>query len=72
MKKYFAHSKHLRLICKSEQAIIFPDELTEMLLPTINYLKNLELRIDLSAATSQQILDGFACILTCLKIRFYP
>ncbi|PHT76578.1 hypothetical protein T459_20100 [Capsicum annuum] len=63
----FAHAKHLSLICQSEQAIIFPDELAEVLLPTINDLKNLEIRIDSFAATSQQILDGFVWILPGLK-----
>ncbi|XP_060190092.1 FBD-associated F-box protein At5g22730-like isoform X2 [Lycium barbarum] len=50
-----------------EQGIIFPDELNETLLPTINDLKTMELRIDSSTVTSQQILDGFVWILPGLK-----
>ncbi|XP_059309575.1 uncharacterized protein LOC132060596 [Lycium ferocissimum] len=63
----FAHTKRLSLICRSELDIIFPDKLTERLLPTINDLKNLELQIDSSTATSQQILDGFVWMLPGLK-----
>ncbi|KAJ8567076.1 hypothetical protein K7X08_019284 [Anisodus acutangulus] len=55
----FSHSKHLILICQSEQDIIFPDELTETLLLAINSMENLELQIDSSTASSQKILDGF-------------
>ncbi|XP_059312762.1 putative F-box/FBD/LRR-repeat protein At4g00315 [Lycium ferocissimum] len=67
MLESFAHSKHLRLICKNEQDIIFPNEITDILLPTINDLENLELQIESSTATSQQIIDGFAWILPRLK-----
>ncbi|XP_060190091.1 uncharacterized protein LOC132619153 isoform X1 [Lycium barbarum] len=63
----FAHSKYVRLTCLNEQGIIFPDELNETLLPTINDLKTMELRIDSSTVTSQQILDGFVWILPGLK-----
>ncbi|XP_059285034.1 putative F-box/FBD/LRR-repeat protein At3g49030 [Lycium ferocissimum] len=67
MLESFAHSKHVRLTCLDEQAIRFPDELTEILAPTINDLKNLELRVRSSTAASQQILDGFVRILPGLK-----
>ncbi|XP_009769796.1 uncharacterized protein [Nicotiana sylvestris] len=63
----FAHSKHLSLICENEQDIIFPDELTETLLPPIHDIKNLELQIYSSTATSQKILDGFIWILPGLR-----
>ncbi|XP_016466226.1 putative F-box/FBD/LRR-repeat protein At1g78760 [Nicotiana tabacum] len=47
--------------------IIFPDELTETLLPPIHDIKNLELQIYSSTATSQKILDGFIWILPGLR-----
>ncbi|XP_060194142.1 FBD-associated F-box protein At5g60610-like isoform X1 [Lycium barbarum] len=63
----FAHAKHLCLICQSEQDIIFPDELTETLLPAINNIKNLELQIESSTGSTKKILDGFIWILPGLK-----
>ncbi|KAJ8567075.1 hypothetical protein K7X08_019283 [Anisodus acutangulus] len=47
--------------------IIFPGELTETILPTINNIKNLELQIESSTATTQKILDAFIWILPGLK-----
>ncbi|KAI8010445.1 F-box/LRR-repeat protein 25 [Camellia lanceoleosa] len=66
--KQLMYSKFLTLICRSDQAIIFPGELSENLLPPLPALKHLKLEIISALSTTcSTIVDGLVWIFPGLE-----